>query len=291
MSLDGETAVVVIALVGNPFSPTYARARSRTDSAMPLSFSALNVAVVGRGAKLWSLTERAIRESDRSAAGVAIGRSAMEWKNDALVVSIDERTAPLGRSIRGRITLRPRICTELELSLDAEGRHRWWPAVPLGDLEVELDEPGLRFVGRGYHDANFGTEPLDVGFERWSWSRAHVGGPSAREGALLTYDVRDRAGGERMFALDVSSSGDARVREDLERTALPPTLWRLDRSTLAPRMTSARVVRSLEDGPFYARALIGAGGTTVAMHEELSLDRLRRSWVRFLSGFRMRTEP
>lgn len=280
----------MIALVGSPFSPAYARARARGAFASPLSFSALNVAIVGRGVKLWSLTERAIREGDRSSDGVAIGRSTMAWKNDALVVSVDERTAPFGRRVRGHITLRPRVRTDLALTLDARGLHQWFPAVPLGDLEVDLDEPRLRFSGHGYHDANVGMEPLDVGFERWSWSRARVADASARHGALLTYDVRDRAGSERSFALDVSGSGETRVREDLERTALPPTLWRLDRSTLAPRQARARVVRSLEDGPFYARALIGTGGPVVAMHEELSLDRLRRSWVRFLSGFRMRNE-
>lgn len=291
MSEDGASTVVVIALVGNPFSPAYARARARGVGASPLSFSALNVAVTTRSGNSWSLSERAIDERDRTASGVRIGRSAMEWRNGALVVTIDERTAPFGRRVRGRISLHPRAFTRLELPLDAAGLHLWSPAVPIGDLEVALDEPRVRFVGHGYHDANVGLEPLDAAFDRWSWSRARVVDATSHASALLTYDVRDRLGAERALALEVSATGDAHVRDDLHRVSLPRTRWRLDRSTLAlARGQQARLVQSLEDGPFYARALIDAGGAALAVHEELSLVRLRRSWVRFLSGFRMRNE-
>jgi carotenoid 1,2-hydratase len=50
-------------------------------------------------------------------------------------------------------------------------------------------------------------------------------------------------------------------------------------------------VRTLEDGPFYARALIETqveGRPVVAMHETLAAHRLRRGIVRILTEFRMR---
>ncbi len=83
-----------------------------------------------------------------------------------------------------------------------------------------------------------------------------------------------------------------RAVEGLEETTLPSTLWSLDRTARVDRdARGASVVRGLEDGPFYARALVRGrllGEETVAMHEVLSGERLRRSWVRFLTGFRMR---
>ena len=51
VSFDGAFAIVVIALVGNPFSPAYARARVRTCEVSPLTYSAMNVALYGPGGK------------------------------------------------------------------------------------------------------------------------------------------------------------------------------------------------------------------------------------------------
>jgi carotenoid 1,2-hydratase len=53
------------------------------------------------------------------------------------------------------------------------------------------------------------------------------------------------------------------------------------------------VVRTLDDGPCYARSLVRTrvlGRDVTAMHEVLSGDRLRRAWVRFLLGFRIGSE-
>jgi carotenoid 1,2-hydratase len=50
-------------------------------------------------------------------------------------------------------------------------------------------------------------------------------------------------------------------------------------------------MRTLEDTPFYARSIASAtfgGQPSAVVHEELSLDRFRSPWVRFLLPFRMR---
>jgi carotenoid 1,2-hydratase len=67
----------------------------------------------------------------------------------------------------------------------------------------------------------------------------------------------------------------------------------LERQVRADEGQRPRLVRSLEDGPFYARALVEtrlAGLPALAMHETLAAERLRRGWVRFLTAFRMRRE-
>jgi carotenoid 1,2-hydratase len=183
------------------------------------------------------------------------------------------------------VVLRPEVGCDAELTLDRAGAHRWWPAVPVGRIEVALEEPSLRFHGHGYHDANAGDVPLESTFDTWCWSRAQSGGD-----ALLSYDVREADGAERAVAFRVGASGEMRALEQTWPAPLPRTRWGLERSACADRDHAARVVRSLEDGPFYARALVETrleGREVTAMHEVLAAERLRRRWVRFLTGFRM----
>jgi carotenoid 1,2-hydratase len=50
-------------------------------------------------------------------------------------------------------------------------------------------------------------------------------------------------------------------------------------------------VRTLEDGPFYAREVhhaVIAGERTTVLHETLSARRLRQPWVQFCTAYRMR---
>jgi carotenoid 1,2-hydratase len=285
VSDDGRAAIVVIALVGSPFSPAYARARARGQGDA-LGYCALNVALYGPGSSWWSLRERALTMHDRGSDGVVFGSSTVRWSHDALVVTVDERTTPFSRPIRGTITLRPQIRCDLVLDLDRAGAHRWWPVAPLGRIEVALSEPNLSFRGHGYHDANAGDVPLEATFDTWRWSRARSG-PEA----LLTYAVRESDGTERGFSFGVGSKGEVRSLEAPWAAPLPRTHWGLERSACAERDGAARVVRTLEDGPFYARALVETrlgGRDVLAMHEVLAAARLRRGWVRFLTGFRMR---
>ena len=294
---DGRSSIVVIALLGNPFSPAYARARSSRarssegERARALSFCAMNVAVYGPGRSFWALTERAIEDNSRGRSGVQIGASTMERVGDDLVVDIRERTSPFGRPLRGRVVLKPTAETRGGYALDASGEHAWWPIAPSARAFVELDEPFLRFSGCGYHDANAGDVPLEASFSRWSWSRAGI--EPGR--TIIHYDVRSKAGERRVHALDLDRHGDARDVTNLHVASLPTTAWALDREavteSISPRDCALpTVVRELEDTPFYARALVRsqlAGRRAVSMHETLSVERLERAWARFLLGFRM----
>ncbi len=286
MSDDETAAIVVIALIGNPFSPDYHGARARGD-ASALGYSSMNVALYARGASAWALQEQQICETDRSASDLAIGTSSMRWEGDQLVVEIDERTSPIARSLRGRVVIHPEVQPGLELAIDAEGEHRWWPVAPVARIEADFAEPRIAFSGHGYHDANAGSRPIDAAFERWSWSRARF-----EQSALLTYDVVPSSGDERALALRVGKDGSVEDLERTWRTPLVTTSWRLPRQIRVDEGSEARVVRSLEDGPFYARALVETqlgGQRVVAVHEELAAHRLRSPVVRLLTRARMRT--
>ena len=285
MSDDGKFAFVVIALLGNPFSPAYARARKH-GPANALQFCSMNVALYAKSASAWSLAERTVSDSDRSESRLAIGKSSLHWEGDRLIVDIDEHTTPFGRPVRGKIIVHPEAHTRLELTLDDLGQHRWWPIAPLAHIEVDFPQPGVRFSGHGYYDANAGDLPLESTFENWSWSRARIG-----DNALLTYDVACSSGAESTLAFKVSSRGEIEKLENLRSAPLPRTFWGLDRQARTEGDQPLRVLRTLEDGPFYARALVEThvdGRAVIAMHETLAGHRLRRTVVRMMTEFRMR---
>ena len=285
VSDDGHVAIVIIALIGNPFSPSYLRARER-GLGEPHAFSALNVALYARGASIWSLTERVIRTADRAASSLSIGQSAMRWEGDRLVVDVDERSAPLGRAVKGRVTLHPEAPTKATLSLASAGDHRWWPIAPLARIEVDFGAPGVRFKGHGYCDANAGSSPLHTAFETWNWSRTRT-----PDGAVITYDLVDAAATKSTHAFRISRRGEIDPLDATWERPLDRTLWRLQPSARVDKGHDVRRIRSLEDGPFYARSLVEtrlAGHSVVAVHESLAAHRLRAPWVRALSKLRMR---
>jgi carotenoid 1,2-hydratase len=285
VSDDGAHGIVVIALLGNPFSPAYARACAVERAPDPLGFAAMHVALYGRGAR-WALTERRIDARGRGADGVAIGPSTMRWEGGRLVVDLDE-VAPWTRAkVRGLVTFAPDDVTRASFALDAHGKHRWWPIAPRGTLEVRLAEPRVSFRACGYYDANAGDEPLAAAFRGWTWSRAHA----ADGRTWVTYDVQAKRGAEEARALAIRGSAIDAMEAPPSR-ALGRTRWGLAREARVEGGFRPRIVATLEDGPFYARSIVETrlGGAPVrAVHETLSCERLERRAVRFLLGFRMR---
>ena len=285
MSEDGGSSIVVIALLGNVFSPRWAKARRRDPTASSLDFSAMNVAVRSGSGSAWALTERGRSSVGRSSERLTIGSSTMAWERGDLVVRIDERTAPWGSRVRGTVRLVPQAESQLVVHLDPSGLHTWSPQIPVAHVEVELDEPRVRFRGSGYFDVNRGAEPLEETFSSWSWSRV-----SAGDKVAIAYDVtlRDGRGRARSFAAERGRELAASTADRL--VDLPATRFGLTRSARGEG-AAIEVVKTLEDGPFYARSVVGTtlgGRRALGMHETLSLDRFRSAWVRFLVPFRTR---
>lgn len=221
----------------------------------------------------------------RETAGLRIGPSALAWDGNALTIDIDEVTFPLPSRIRGRVRLAPSAVTGRTVALDGDGMHHWSPLAPCAHVEVNLTHPALRWRGRGYLDSNTGSAPLEEAFTHWHWSRASVGADS-----VVLYDVSRRRGDALTLATRFRPDGTLEELPPAQRMLLPATGWRLARATGGDAGHSARVVRTLEDTPFYARSLVTthvANAAVTAMHESLSLDRFRSAWVRSLLPFRM----
>lgn len=282
--------MVVIGLLGNPFSPGYARARDSEGRADPLRFSSLNVAIRGRKGSLWSLRERALSPSDRRKNELSFGASEVRWNGDRLEITVEERSTPfLGigpRRVAGKIVFRPEGLTSLALPLDSAGAHTWWPVAPRGRIEVDLHEPGVRFSGAGYHDANAGDGALERTFSDWHWCR----GRTRKGHAIVTYDARSLDGTRTTHGLDWNGSEVAGLTRAARVHTLPTSLWGIGREAPCDPGSRPTLASVLEDTPFYARSLVDtelSGERVRVVHESLDARRLARAWVRGLLGFKM----
>ena len=290
LSDDGRYGLTIIGFIGSVFSPYYARARRVAGDAAadPLNHCAINVALYGgaRGAQRWAMTERGRSGVFRSASTLRIGTSALRWDGDALVIQLDEIAAPIPSRIRGEVRVHPLALVNQDFALDAAGRHRWRPIAPFAWVEVALSRPSLHWSGTGYLDSNGGSRPLEQDLTEWDWSRAAL----ADGRTAVIYDVARRDAGKQCLAVQFDASGAAEPFEAPGEAPLGRTGWRMDRSTRCDAGGTARVLRNLEDAPFYARSVIEsqlAGQRATSVHEHLSLDRFTTRWCQWMLPFRM----
>ena len=228
------------------------------------------------------MTERGRSQVARDACTLRIGPSQMQWRGDSLHIDLDEITVPWPTRVRGRVTVHApgRSAHEVEL---VPGQC-WCPIAPR--VRVEVDLGGQRWQGPGYLDANRGDAPLEQVFRRWDWSRAHLPDGSS----VVLYDLEPLQGAPRQVALRFGRDGSVEAIEPPPPAPLPPSLWRVARGARSDAGTTATVLRTLTDAPFYARSLIDAhwlGTRVTAMHESLSLARFARPWVQAMLPFRM----
>jgi carotenoid 1,2-hydratase len=286
LSDDGPHALTIIVFVGSVFSPFYFRARRRGEPE-PENHPAVNVALYGpRGERGWVFTERDGGALERSDSRLVIGPNQVGWEKDALMVRFDERTAPVGSPLVGEVRLHPVRCFDAPVTLDEAGRHHWWSVAPKARAEVKLSAPALRFSGSAYHDSNWGDEPLEDGFSYWNWSRAELA-----EGTAVLYDAVRREGGAQPLGFLYRDDGTVASLEAPASVRLANTLFRVPRATRTDQSGGAKVVRTLEDTPFYNRSELQtrlSGQSVRAVHEAVDLDRFRRRWVQFMLPYRMR---
>ncbi len=272
--------MTLIAFIGSVFSPYYAWA-NRNGPVAAENYCAMNVALYRRRGGYWAMTERGSGRVERSADGLRIGPSSLLWDGAKLSADIDERCAPLPRRLRGKITVTPGAMQSRVFALDAAARHRWQPIAPGARVEVAFQSPEVAWSGNGYFDSNDGDVALADDFSAWHW---------ARLGDKIIYDVAYRDGGRRGLALQVAADGSVADFVAPPEQRLPGSLWGVERMARADAGHQVRVLKTLEDAPFYARSMIETrmGGEVVrGVHESLSLKRFSAPWVRALLPFRM----
>ena len=285
LSDDGRHGITLIALIGSVFSPYYAWQRRRGE-VEPRNHCALNVALYGADTRRWTMTERGRRALHQGQDRLQIGPSGIHWNGSALVFDIAEVAAPLPREVRGQVRVYPAAITPRDFQLDAAGRHRWWPIAPVARVEVAFSRPALRWQGSGYLDTNSGSEPLELAFRRWDWSRSDLSGETA-----ILYDTQARGGAETAIALRIDRNGAIEPFDSPPRVPLPHSrIWRIGRGTRCEPGFTAHIERTLEDTPFYARSVVRSrllGREVHAIHESLCLNRFASGWVQAMLPFRM----
>jgi carotenoid 1,2-hydratase len=284
LSDDGNQGLSIIAFIGSVFSPWYAWARQR-GVARAENHVAMNVVLYGERDRSWAMTERGAAALRRTATTLSIGPSAMHWDGATLRVDFDEVTAPLPSRVRGSIVVTPGAVAHHVVSLDGAGHHFWSPIAPGARIEVSLDRPAERWQGNAYFDTNWGDRPLETDFTTWHWCRAKL----TDGGTAVLYYVHRRDGGFHPTALRYAPDGGVTAFDPPPEVALPGTFWRLKRTACAAQGHQARLIKTWEDAPFYARSVVAThllGEDVVATHEALSLDRFDTPWMRLMLPFK-----
>jgi carotenoid 1,2-hydratase len=264
------------------FSPYYAFAR-RKKPADPLNHCAINVAVYSQGRNRWAMTERPRGAVSRTANYFKVGPSNLTWDGQALMIRLDEIAVPLPSRIRGTVRVVPTAITQHAFMLNERGNHRWRPIGPCARVQVALDHPRLRWQGDGYFDINTGDEPLEHGFSNWQWSRGAM-----RDGTAILYEAQCRDGSVVDLAMMFDPQGRMHAFEPPPTVVMKRSAWRIPRSVRSDQ--DARLVKTLEDAPFYARSVVSAqwlGEPVILLHESLALDRFKMPVVQAMLPFRM----
>ncbi len=232
------------------------------------------------------MTERGARHVHRNAREFVVGPSRLRWDGQALCFDLDEIANPLPQRVRGTVRVMPRALSNFVAPLDDAGRHRWGPIAPCARVEVDMAQPGLKWAGHGYLDSNEGDEPIDRPFVDWDWSRATLADGST----AVIYDVRQKAGPDRVITRHFHPDGRHEAFEPPPRHELPSTAWRIRRQMRSDAAVAPRVLQTLEDTPFYTRSMLDSslfGQRVQSVHETLDVPRLVSLPVRLMLPWRM----
>jgi carotenoid 1,2-hydratase len=276
--------------VGSVFSPYYHWAFQRDPHTDPENHCCINVALYGRGARRWTMTERGKRHMSRSADQFHVGPSGLHWNGQCLEISIHERSLPFGQRVAGTIRVFPEQLFHFVTPLDQRSRHHWGPIAPSARVEVVLDAPNMSWNGHAYLDSNEGAEPVIHGFHEWDWSRANMADGSVS----VLYDIREKSDTERLLALRFHRDGRVDTFDAPPRQSLPKAFWRVGRSIRSEDAHPPRVAQTLEDTPFYIRSVIEStllGERVTSMHETLNIPRLDSTTTRLMLPFKMPRIP
>ncbi|MGV8938186.1 MAG: carotenoid 1,2-hydratase [Allorhizobium sp.] len=260
----------------------------------PEDHVAFNIALYTPTGDFWAMTERGRANLSRDAERLAIGESTMEMRDGKLLIRFAEtalcwpgqRLWP--KAISGTIEITPAIvCNDL-FFLDGKGHHVWSPRMPSATASIACEAlPGGGWHGRAYHDTNFGDRPIEQDFIGWDWARGSAG-PDGD--TVIFYDALLRTGERRRLGLRTDGQGGLQTVDMPERREMPKAFWGVRGGIACEDAGSPKILRRLEDSPFYTRSLVEtvmSGKPLTMVHETLDCIRLSNPLVRLMLPFRM----
>ncbi len=291
---DQQHTLVVIVFVGSVFSPWYFSAIQQGKKPQPQQHCAINVALTSRhnrAQKRWAFSEYT-RFSGAIETGLTIGKSTLRKKKNEYTLTLDEvepsRLMP--RGVTGEVKFVSSgpsgLLSPQPYVLDDKQRHHWCPVAPRCRVEVALSAPDLRFSGTGYHDVNYGTEPLSEGFERWHWARSHA---STR--SRIRYDRVLKDQSRHILELD-ESNDTVSQRQWKEPRPMPLSLgpWAMwePAEPCVNDSVAIRLSERVESSPFYLRYAGRTSDGDDAVGECLDLQRFTMPMMQKMLPFRAR---
>ena len=263
---------------GLPFLPGYASAARDGRPQLPLDRPSVNVVVYGGGReRFYLLSELAPEHCHWSDDGRSwrLGDSTFTWTDTpgadggaptrALDAALD-LALPTGGRATGRLRLAGPLRREPSAIADPAGgcTHEWAPmiAASRGCLELNTPDGTIRVKGRGYHDRNSATKPLQaLGIDSWWWGRLALSGRD-----LIFYRLVPSQPGAapRDLVIEFAEDGTARVHENagLRLGRMRRSGWGLQWpdsaafTDLDGRPVRVEVTAVPEKGPFYQRYLL-----------------------------------
>jgi carotenoid 1,2-hydratase len=187
---DDGFSIVIIFYEGNPFSRRYIEAIESGEKARASDYPALSISVYRESEPVfYSFREMQPGEADFSPdepRGRAEDSSfGLTVKNGMLVYTVKLREkVSSGDEIDAELSFsspdHKRILQEGSADENHAG-HSWNlvqpKAIVTGNIRISgYTEMYIPFSGTGYHDHNFGSEPMKDSFREWYWGRYHFAG-------------------------------------------------------------------------------------------------------------------
>lgn len=291
---------VLIWSFGLPFLPgRESRARSG-DPQLPRARPSLNVAIYRRSRPALYLLQEIDPSSaswDPETGSVRLGDSTMqtslsEGERD-LQMRIDCRL-PQRQRLTGSVSLRGPAC-RLDRDLGQDPQHQWSPlcTAAVGEASFQLDgDPFLSVRGRGYHDRNGSTAPLDaLGIKHWIWGRSPCG-----DRERIWYVLWPHRGEVQAWGFEVHPEGRIEPVDGLavrcvgRRIGVFGMPWhrRVELTSEGRPWLSVNHAHTVDLGFFYGRWIahtLGPHGERgVGIAEAVRPGRVDRSWNRWLVG-------
>jgi carotenoid 1,2-hydratase len=288
---DKQHSLVVIAMLGNVFSPFYRAARktagANTSLLSALDFCTFNIALHSTSGSRFCLTERSREAVSLEATRLQVGANYIERTGTGVRLALSDTTCPIPRPLVGTVDVHFQARgAKQPYTLDPHWLHRWQPLCTVAQVSVSLTAPKLVFRGQAYFDSNEGDAPIEDAFQSWQWSR----GIGASGESVVQYDCVFRDGGrsERTFRVQGGETTEI-ASPQTQAVHLRRTLFAMPR--IARLEAESTDLRTLLDAPFYARSAFESsigGAKATFVHEAVDMDRFVHPLVQRALPYRMR---
>ncbi len=186
-SIEGYT-VVIIFYDGNPFSRRYIKSMELNEGHTASDYPAISISVYKMGVPLFYSFEEFNAEDSfysgkhpQGKAGLNSFKGVLKDNRITYEITLNQKVEN-GDHLKGQLSFTSGLFEfgEKTEALSGNGEaHTWNLVMPACDVNGLLEISGFKsfsihFEGIGYHDHNYGNEPMKESFDEWYWGRFHL---------------------------------------------------------------------------------------------------------------------